>query len=198
MNLKTKLLLICLSSLLLLLLPFYLSKINELSNCFEKISDLEYQITASDYYQIDYLKMHASISRSYYNNSFLIKDVLGDKSDMLVYRFSKNICESCLHDDLKEMEILQQEIGKDRLLLLPSYPNDRNGKIELSNLLSKFSYINLPMDFLIIPSQEGDFQQRYFALIDKDRNLTMVYFPRNENKGLTQIYLSEVKKMYKK
>lgn len=198
MNSKTKILFICFCAMILLFIPFYFSKTYEIKKCIEKISALEYQITASDFHQIDHLKMYSIIYNNYFNNRDYIQEVLDKKTSVLIYRFSKYICESCINDDLKEIELLQKETGRDKIMLFPYYPNDRNGKIELSNLLSKFNYRNLPFDTLIIPSQDGDFFQRYFAVIDKDGNITMVFFPQRENRKLMKIYFSEVKKELEK
>ena len=120
---------------------------------------------------------------------------MGNRTPVLIYRYSKFMCESCFQEDLQQIELLQKEIGKEKILLLPAYPDNREGRIELTNVLAKFNYVNIPIDSFLIPSQDGNFMQQYFAVIDKEGNLSMVFFPRREEANLTRIYLSEVKKL---
>ena len=194
MNLKTKITDVFLFILVLIFLSFIIWEMVELEKCQKKILKMEYQLTISKYNIIDELKLHSLIYNFYISNKESIKEIIGNKTSILIYRYSKSMCRSCIHEDLHEIEILQEEIGKDKILLLPFYPDNREGKIELTNELVKFNYINIPHDSFIIPSQNGNYMQRYFALIDSDRNLTMVFFPRSGDSNLTKTYFSAVKK----
>ena len=48
--------------------------------------------------------------------------------------------------------------------------------------------MNIPADYLLIPSQDDDYMNRYFAVIDKDESLTMIFFPRRNEKGFDYFF----------
>ena len=152
-------------------------------------------MTFSESVWIENLKHYSPIYTDFFHKKVAIQEKTGNKTSVLVYRFSKYMCENCIQEDLLEIELFQEEIGKDRILLLPAYPANREGHIELTNVLAKFNYVNIPIDSMLIPSQDGNYMRRYFAVIDKEGNLSMVFFPRREEVNLTRHYLSEIKKL---
>ena len=180
--------------LLLIFLSFAIWKTFKLGECRKKVSASGDQLMFTECSWIENLKLYSLVYTDYFNNRIFFHDKTENKTSILIYRYSKYMCESCIQEDLQEIEFFQKEIGKEKILLLPAYPNNRAGMIELSNVLAKFNYVNIPSDSLLIPLQNGDFLQRYFAIIDRDGNLNMVFFPRNGEKNLTRIYFSEVKK----
>ena len=149
-------------------------------------------ISAHEY--LENLKIYAQVYTGFFHRKDFFRENINLKTPMLIYRYSKLMCESCILEDLKEIELFQEEIGKEKILLLPAYPDDRMGVIELSNVLVKHNFVNIPLDSLVIPSDEGNILQRYFAVIDKDYNLTMVFIPRRGEENLTRTYFLEVKK----
>ena len=167
----------------------------ELEKSQKSVKMLESELMISEHYLVDDLKILSLIYYDFINNKSSIKEITENITSVLIYRFSKNMCPSCIHEDLMEVDHLQQEIGKERVLLLPTYPDNRTGRLEVSNLLAKFNYVNITADLLRMPTLEGDFLQRYFGVIDKEGNLTMVFFPRRGNPNLTRLYFSEVKKV---
>ena len=192
LNNKTTYISLCVFSIVLLFLSIW--KSIELDNSLKRISTLKEQLRTSEYYWIDNLKLYSLIYNNYLTNNIIIQEKIGEKSNILIYRYSKYMCESCMQEDLQEIELFQNEVGKSKVLLLPAYPDSREGKIELSNMLAKFNYENISPDSFFIPSQDGDFMQRYFAVIDKEGNLTMVFFPQRGETDLTRSYFLEVKK----
>ena len=176
-------------------MSFGVWKAIESDKCRKRIFLLECQLIFSESVWIENLKKYSPIYTDFSHNKVAIQEKTGNKTSVLVYRFSKYMCKSCIQEDLQEIELFQEEIGKGKILLLPAYPDSREGRIELTNVLAKFNYVNIPIDSMLIPSQDGDYMQRYFAVIDKDGNLSMVFFPRREEVNLTRHYLSEVKKI---
>ena len=195
MNLKIKTTYISLCILSIVFFSFGIWKSIELDNSLKKKSSLERKLLISEYHWIDDLKLYSMIYSNFFTNNIVIQEKIGKKNNILIYRYSFFTCESCMQEDLQEIELLQNEIGKNKILLLPAYPDNLQGKIELSNVLAKFNYVNIPIESFLMPSQDVNFIRRYFAVIDKDGNLTMVFFPRSGETNLTQIYFSEVMKL---
>ena len=196
MNLRIKI--ICVFIYLYLLIAFLsfgVWKLLELDKCLKMKIVLESQWKDSEQMWIENLKLSSQIYGNYVKNKDFIQEIIGNKTSVLIYRYSKYMCEGCIQEDLQEIEFLQEEIGKDKILLIPAYPDNREERIELTNVLAKFNYVNnTSIDSFLIPSEEGYYLQRYFAVIDKEGNLTMVFFPRRGEKNLTRIYFSEAKK----
>jgi hypothetical protein len=115
---------------------------------------------------------------------------------ILIYRFSKYMCEGCVNEDILELLDFQEDFGKNRIWILPAaYEDTRNDRILLNSLLHDFNYRNIPEDSLVIPfNEEG--AKRYFAVINETGNMEMIFFPQRGNTKLTQMYFSEIKKQY--
>ena len=193
MNLKTNKINIFKNVLILLLISFNIWNVMELNRSQRRIYEIDRQLSVSEY---NWMNNYSLIYSHYFSNKDFIHAAIGHKTSVLIYRYSKYMCESCRHEDFHEIELLQKEIGKEKILLVPSsYLDNRSGRIELASDLSKFNYVNIPVDDFIMPSQDGDFLQRYFALIDKEGNLSMLFFPQRNETKLTRIYFSEVKKI---
>ena len=193
MNIKIRKTNIPLYVLCIVLLSLGIWKSIKLDDSLKKVSTLTGQLSAFEYYWIYNLKLNSQIYNNFYTNNITIREKIGKKSNILIYRYSKYTCGSCIQEDLQEIEFFQNKIGKNKVLLLPAYPDNREGRIELSNILSKFNYVNIPPEIFLIPSQDGEFMQRYFAVIDKEGNLTMVFFPQRGETDLTRTYFLEVK-----
>ena len=196
MNLKNKTTCALLGSLIILLLSYGIWKKDESDIYRKRTYTLEGHLMESENNRIAYLKLYSPVYISYFNNKSSIREKTGSKSSVLIYRFSKHMCAVCVQEDLYEIEQFQKDIGKEKILLLPDYPDDRMGMIELTGVLAeKFNYVNIPSDTLLIPSNEDNNLLRYFAVIDNEGNLTMVFFPRKDETNLTRLYFSEVKKL---
>jgi len=121
-----------------------------------------------------------------------VKDVYG-KKNTLFFRFTNNTCSSCLVSQLNEVLTLQEEIGKERVLIFSAYPDDRNSKIQMNAELAKYNYRNIPVDSLLIPTYQGE-QKSYFGWMNSDGEIEMVFVPDKSNVRLTRLYFLEVKK----
>jgi len=117
---------------------------------------------------------------------------------ILIYRYSKNTCNSCIQQDQTELLQFQSEVGEKRILILPAYSNSINDQITLKNELHKFNYLNIPIDSLYIPQDEMHIRKRYFAVINSEKKMEMIFFPRLGYKELTQDYFLEINKIKQK
>ena len=194
MNLKNKTPFIFIFLLFIVFLSMGIWRTTEMNKYSKLIAEIEGRLVVSEYNRLEYIKFYSPIYSHYYHNKSSIQETLEGKTSVLIYRFSKNICEICIHDDLQEIELLQKEVGMDKILLLPDYPDNRENRLILSNLLAKFNYLNLPNDSFLIPIREDESMQRYFAVIDKEGDLSMVFFPQRGEANITRHFFSEVKK----
>jgi hypothetical protein len=117
------------------------------------------------------------------------------KIPLLIYRYSKNVCPSCIMKDLSDLSDIQSIIGKDKVLVLPAFGNTRNDRVILANELSAFNYKNIPNELLVIPYDSVFMIRPYFAIINQKGNIEMIFFPRRNNRKLTDVYFSEIKKI---
>lgn len=126
-----------------------------------------------------------------------IKNYLGKtNTSILLYRYSHNMCQSCIFEDLNELYNYQQKIGKDKVLVLPAYENSRENRITLKNELEKFNYKNIHKDSLSIPLDSDGIYRRYFAFMDDEGNINMVFYPIRGRPDLTQLYFSEIDDLF--
>ncbi|MDR1882065.1 MAG: hypothetical protein LBR26_04705 [Prevotella sp.] len=140
------------------------------------------------------VQLSAEIYRSFYMNREYWKNNL--KEPVLIYRYPQYMCKSCYNEDIEELLSFQEEAGKDKVLVLPAFEDNKENRISLNNELAKFNYINTPLNLLKIPDyQYEENQQRYFAVLNKEGEISMVFFPRFGYKRLTNDYFSEVKKV---
>jgi len=122
-----------------------------------------------------------------------VKDVYGRKNT-LILRYVNNACGSCIDSYLNEILTFQEETGKDNVWIYPAYPNDRRSRIQLGAALGKFNYQNIPADSLLIPTVDGE-EKSYFAWINNEGDIEMVFFPDRLRIQQTRMYLQEVKKL---
>ena len=116
------------------------------------------------------------------------------KKNILIYRFSDDMCENCVYEDLSNLRQLQKEIGKDKILLLPAYKNDRKSQIRLSNEVKGFQYQNISEEVITFPIiKQLDIKSRYMAYIDSIGSTEMFFIPIKGEKELTQRYFSKIK-----
>ncbi|GAB6008818.1 hypothetical protein [Dysgonomonas reticulitermitis] len=140
------------------------------------------------------VQLSAEIYQSFYMNREYWKNNL--KKPVLIYRYPEYMCKSCYNEDIEELLNFQKEEGKDKVLVLPAFEDNRENRIKLRNELAKFNYINTPLNLLKIPDyQYEENQQRYFAVLNKEDEISMVFFPHFGYRRLTEDYLSEIKKV---
>ena len=131
------------------------------------------------------------IIRSYEN----VKEIYG-KKNILFFRYINNSCNSCFNSQLNEILVLQEEIGKKYVWIFSAHPDDRNSMIQLSSELAKYNYRNIPADSLLIPTFNGE-QKSYFAWINGEGDIGMVFIPDGNNVYNTRQYFLEIKSILK-
>jgi hypothetical protein len=144
------------------------------------------------------LKLTTEIQQSYSDHKTILNEYLNiseNKSPLLIYRYSKNVCPSCIIKDLDELANIQSIIGKDKVLVLPAFGNTRSDRVIMANELSHFNYKNIPKELLVIPYDSMFMIRPYFAILNQTENIEMIFFPQRNNQKLTDIYFSEVKKI---
>jgi hypothetical protein len=144
------------------------------------------------------LKLMSEIQKSYSDHKVILNEYLGiseNKSPVLIYRYSKNVCPSCIIKDLDALANIQSIIGKDKVLVLPAFDNTRSDRVIMANELSHFNYKNIPNELLVIPYDSMFMIRPYFAIINQTENIEMIFFPPRNNQKLTDIYFSEIKKI---
>jgi len=157
---------------------------------------------------IDSSKSPMSIGHNYFDDDMFIKNIflvpeivrsyerskgIYRQNNILFFRFVNNSCNSCLDSQLNELLLFQEELGKDRIWVYPAYPDDRNSRIQLASELAKFNYRNIPADSLLIPTYEGE-KRSYFAWINDEGEMDMVFIPDRSNVFYTRQFFIEVKK----
>ena len=116
------------------------------------------------------------------------------EKNILFVRYSKSSCTPCNDSFLTELLLFQEEIGKENVWIFPAYPDNRNARIQLEADLAKFNYRNIPRDSLLIPFYGGE-EKSYFAWIDKEGEIGMVFLPDKDNAAQTRQYFQEIKKL---
>ena len=116
------------------------------------------------------------------------------KKNILFFRYISNSCNSCSDSQLNELFTFQEEIGKEHVWIFPAYPDDRNSRIRLSAELSGYNYRNIPADSLIIPIYGGE-QKSYFAWINSEGEIELVFVPNRSNVYHTRQFFIEVKRI---
>ena len=117
-----------------------------------------------------------------------------DKRNILFFRYVHTSYNRYDNSFLKEITILQDEIGKEHIWLFPVSPNNQTSRIQLNNDLAGFNYLNIPADSLLIPAY-GDEKKCYFAWINSDGEIDRVFLPDGNRILLTRNYFREVKKL---
>ena len=115
------------------------------------------------------------------------------KYPILIYRYSRDNCSNCIVEDLSELNIFQEEAGKDKVLVLPSFEESPNNSRMFANQLANFAYKNMSANLLIFPKDKNGFAYRYFALIDGKGNLGEIHFPQIRHTDVTKAYFGRVK-----
>lgn len=122
-----------------------------------------------------------------------------DETNILVYRFSEDMCDGCILQDLTELYNIQKSLGKNKILILPAYENNRYNMMLLKNKLSNFRFTNISEEFLEFPSSRTTgLSQRFFAYVNNQGRMTSFYFPSKNQQDITRLYLNHLKEKIQK
>lgn len=187
MNIKTKLVIIVLlfySIISTCVLFIFLKSRKNLNEYTESITE-KYEIIA-DFVTNDFCLDFTT------NMSHIITN-----KNVFIYRFSDDMCKSCIYEDLTLLRQFQSEVGYEKVLLLPAYREDRNSKIRLSNELKGFQYKNISDKVITFPiDKQINIKNRYMAYINCNGNIEMFFMPIKGEVELTKRYLSKIKENF--
>lgn len=114
----------------------------------------------------------------------------------LIYRFSEDMCDECINEDIKAL--MRSNIGTDNVFMLPTYHLSRSNAILLNNKLAHFSHENILFYKWRFPiHRETGLEQRYFAFVNSNGNITSVFFPIKNGELFTDLYLELIKEKLK-
>lgn len=137
---------------------------------------------------VDYLESYTEVS---FNG---ITDCDFPLKDVLIYRFSDDMCDECIRQDLHELYKFQKLLGKQSLIIFPAFEEKEWRCVENSGLLNEFCCKNIPESVFSFPFNisNGTFK-RYLAYVGADGKIKSVFFPEKYKQNLTNIYLQGVK-----
>jgi hypothetical protein len=142
------------------------------------------------------LKLSEEVLNNYLKNKQFIKEKINNGFPLLIYRYSLDMCFSCILEDLSELYNCQKIIGENGIMVLPAFENTRDNRTRVMNDLEHFHFRNIPFDSLLIPLDSDKIRRRYFAVINKNENIEMIFFSESSDKKRTKAYLDEVIKTY--
>ncbi len=122
-----------------------------------------------------------------------LSDVIQDRN-VLFYRFSDDMCENCVYEDLTNLRWFQNLVGVENLVLLPAYPNDKNSQIRLASELTGLRYKNISEEILPFPiERHTGMKVRYMGYINEKGVMEMFFIPLKGEIELTREYLSRLR-----
>ncbi|MDR3250919.1 MAG: hypothetical protein LBT42_04555 [Tannerella sp.] len=147
------------------------------------------------YVALHSVNLSSEIARSYAENKEVILILLNTDFPKLVYRYQEGICGPCFQEDMKLLYQLKDEIGGDRILIIPAYDENRNSLLSMDSQLNHFKHRNIPLDLLALPADEEGVISKYFAIINKDGNIEKILLSYPGYPEFTREYINEVKKL---
>lgn len=187
MNIKTKLVIIVLllySIIATCILVFFIKSRKKLNEYAESIFE-KYEILA-DFVTNDFCLDFTTDMNHIITNK-----------NVFIYRFSDDMCKSCIYEDLMLLRQFQSEVGYEKVLLLPAYGEDRNSQIRLSNELKNFQYKNISDKIITFPvDKQINIKNRYMAYINCNGGIEMFFMPIKGEVELTKRYLSKIKENF--
>jgi hypothetical protein len=154
---------------------------------------------ASNYVLFYNINHTSEIVNSYNDNKDILRYVFLKQVEfpVLIYRYQQGICSPCFQEDLSVLYQLQDEIGKDRILIIPEYEENKNSLLAMKNDLNHFNHRNVPLKYLQIPIDADGVRDKYFAVINRDGNIENVFLSKIGYQYLTKLYVNGLKELLK-
>ena len=111
---------------------------------------------------------------------------------LLIYRFSPNMCNSCIQEDLLLLLKYIKKIGRDRILILPDFEDTRDDRIRMQSVLADFNYINVSKEIIPFPVDKDSVSWRYMAIFDANNQVRHVFFPCLDYSKMTESYIEKL------
>lgn len=112
--------------------------------------------------------------------------------NLLMYRYSPNMCGSCIDKDLSLLQKYLKKIKANRILILPAFNTDKDSRIKMQSSLQNFHYINIPEEILPFPIDKDSIAWRYFALLDTNNQISRIFFPCSDFPEATEFYIESL------
>ena len=187
MNIKNRIIIIVLSLYSLFATIFFIASVKGEKDLNTQINDL------NERYEIITDHITTNFSLNFTTN---FSNIINEKN-ILIYRFSDDMCENCIYEDLTLLRQIQKEFGFEKILLLPAYAENRNSQIRLSNELKGFQYKNISDTISAFPiNKQIGIKNRYMAYINNNGEIEMFFMPIKGESELTKKYLLKIKETF--
>lgn len=187
MNIKNRIIIIVLSFYSLFATIFFIASVKGEKDLNTQINDL------NERYEIITDHITTNFSLNFTTN---FSNIINEKN-ILIYRFSDDMCENCIYEDLTLLRQIQKEFGFEKILLLPAYAENRNSQIRLSNELKGFQYKNISDTISAFPiNKQIGIKNRYMAYINNNGEIEMFFMPIKGESELTKKYLLKIKETF--
>jgi hypothetical protein len=182
------------SILTALLLYFNVANSVKLHKCEHEKNNNE----TSNYVLLYNINHTSEVINSYNENKDILRYVFLKQIDfpVLIYRYQQGICSPCFQEDLSVLYQLKDEIGKNRILIIPEYEDDKNSLLAMKSDLNHFNHLNVPSKYLQIPTDSDGMRDKYFAVINKDGSIENVFFSIAGYQHLTKMYVNKLKHLF--
>lgn len=111
---------------------------------------------------------------------------------VLVYRYSLTMCETCIEEDLKMLSQYKEELGFENILLLVSYPENRDNVIKGKRLSNGFHVLHIEERDFPFPKNRDGLSSRFFALYTTYGKMKYIYYPSLKCEDVTHQYFKAV------
>lgn len=138
---------------------------------------------------INQIKSSQSIIVSFEENRDTIFSLLSkNKKNIILYRYSENMCSSCIQEDLSILNEFQKENKSFNVFVTVDFVDKRENYVRFNSELEKFKHLRLDKSFLSLPKNDllGS-ECRYFAVIINNE-ISYIFFPIRGNIKLTKMY----------
>ena len=161
--------------------------IKKIERALENSHDSIFWIKNAVLHQVHFSNQIIRIPYKYINDSIVIT-----KKRRLIYRYSTNMCETCIEKDLNILRTYQDKIDFNNIILLVSFPKNRDNFIKVNSLSRDFTYLPVKEEEFPIPQGTDSIPQRFFAILSEKGTLEYIYYPSIECEFATKFYLSSI------
>lgn len=118
-----------------------------------------------------------------------------NRNNIILYRYSEYMCNSCIQEDLNLLYEFQKENKSFKICVAVDYVDNRENHIRFNSELEKFKHLRLDRTLLSLPINNTlETECRYFAVIVNDK-ISYVFFPIRGSVKLTKMYFDLIEKL---
>lgn len=123
--------------------------------------------------------------------SNIVKDISFEgisKSNLLIYRYSSESCDKCVEEDLQMLLDFQKKTETLSVLVVSSFPKNRNTDIRLRNELRNFNYRNIEEKEDMPVNKDTGLSMRFFIYYSEEPDAKYIFFPIKGRQDLTAAF----------